>query len=125
MKKIKVTAQRDGKTITYLTEDKGKPGKTPPGQQWYNPSVETGWRKDMGEEERRRLVLNAHKGDNLASARAMQSLANISTDRETTHKARLDASYFFTVHNYGRRMSRGRGLGKRTPRISPRVGKLR
>lgn len=116
-KKIRVTQIRKGKRITFLTPDKGKPGKTPKAEQWYEPSeVESGWKKDMPEGERRQLVLKAHKGDELSSARSMQAKANVTTDRETKRKARADAQYFFRKHRIGKRPTppapRARGLTK-------------
>jgi len=30
---------------SFKTEDKGKPGRTPRGEQWFDPQVETGWEK--------------------------------------------------------------------------------
>lgn len=101
-KKIKVTQIRNGKRVTFLTPDKGKPGKTPKSEQWYQPGVETGWKKEMPEGERRRLVLQAHKGDELSSARSMQAKANVTTDRETKQRARADAQYFFRRHRIGK-----------------------
>lgn len=98
MAKITVRAKRNGKTITYKTKDRGKPGKTPESEQWFEPSKETGWKKDMAANKRRRLVLKSHKGDLLASARAMQALANVTTDRETEDKAKTDANYFYAKY---------------------------
>jgi len=120
MGKIRVTQVRKGKKITFLTEDKGKPGKTPEAERWYEPGVETGWEKDMPTMKRRRLVLRAHKGDELASGRAMQALANVTTDRETKVRAGADASYFF--REYRRHSPR---ITSRTPRITPKRPTLR
>ena len=122
MAKIRVTQIRNGKRVTFLTSDKGKPGKTPKKKQWYEPGVETGWKKDMPQGERRGLVMRAHKGDELASARAMQSLANVTTDRETKREARADAVFFFgeyKSHPHGI-MGRSRQL-----RITPKTPRLR
>ncbi len=80
---------------SFSVKDKGKKGRTPKGERWYHPKVETGWEKDMPVEARRRRVLRAHKGDTLSSARGMQALANVTTDRETKSRARADALYFF------------------------------
>jgi len=127
--KIRVTQVRKGKKITFLTEDKGKPGKTPEEEQWFEPGVETGWEKGMPRERRRRLVLEAHKGDELASAKAMQALANVSTDRETKREARADAVHFFSeyrshppgIMGRSRQLKSRRGL-RITPR-RPRLGR--
>lgn len=123
MGKITVTAHRGGKTIRYKTEDKGKPGKTPKSEQWYEPeTTDTGWEKNMARGKRRWLMLEAHGGDELASARAMQSLANVTTDRVTRREAQRDADYFFKVHN---QKSKGLRVSGRMPRISPRFRRLK
>ena len=121
VEKIRVTQIRKGKKVTFLTPDKGKPGKTPKDEQWYEPSeVESGWKKDMPEGERRRLVLKAHKGDELSSARSMQAKANVTTDRETKQKAKADAQYFFRRHKLLRPRPTPVGeIAERKPR--PRV----
>lgn len=127
-KKIRVTQTRNGKRVTFLTPDKGKPGKTPKSEQWYEPGVETGWKKDMPEGKRRRLVLQAHKGDELSSARSMQAKANVTTDRETEQKARADAVYFFGEHKSHPPgiMGRSKQLRRRkSPRITPKTPRLR
>jgi hypothetical protein len=66
---------------------------------WFNPQIHTGWEKDMPLEKRRDLVLKAHKGNYLASARSMQALANVTTDMETKKQAAIDADYFFTENS--------------------------
>ena len=86
------------KPTTFLAKDRGEPGRTPKAERWFEPSVRTGWQKDMPMAKRRRLVKSAHKGDLLASARSMQALANVTTDRETRVKAQADANYFFKLH---------------------------
>jgi len=98
MAKLRVTQIRNGKKITFLTPDKGKPGRTPKEKRFFAKGIHTGWGKGMPMDKRRRLVLNAHKGDALSSARAMQSLANVTTDRETKQAARADAVFFFSQH---------------------------
>ena len=113
MGKIRVTQVRKGKKITFLTKDKGKPGKTPKSERWYKPGIETGWRKDMSIEERRHLVLRAHKGDELASAQSMQALSNVSTDVKTKQASRADALYFYQLH---------RAEQKKLPKLSDRRG---
>ena len=54
-----------------------------------------GWHKTDSQTTRRNNALKAHKGDLLATGRALMRLANITTDRETERKARQDAQYFF------------------------------
>ena len=75
--KIKITRKsyvRENGTVakatSYYTEDKGKPGKTPITDRWYQHNVEMQWHKDLPAEIRRANALKAHKGDVLATARA-------------------------------------------------------
>jgi len=112
-KKIRVTQERKGKRVTFLTPDKGKPGKTPKAKQWYEPGIETGWEKEQPPNTRRAKVLRAHKGDELSSAQSLQALANVTTDRETEKRARADAKHLFRLHK------------QRSPRITPRTPRLR
>ncbi len=65
---------------------------------WARFVTQTGWRKNMPTEQRRRLVLKAHKGDYLSSGRAMQQLANVSQDKRTAELAGRDARWFFREH---------------------------
>ena len=105
MAQIKVTrksyVRKDGtmvKGITYYTGDKGKPGKTPENEKFYHPKVEMHWHKDQPTKTRRANALKAHEGDELATARALQALANVTTDIGTAKLAKTDADYFFTRH---------------------------
>jgi hypothetical protein len=102
MAQIKVTrksyTRKDGTVVkgsTYLAPDRGKPGKTPESKKWYEHDVEMNWNKDMPAEERRANSLKAHGGDKLATGRALQALANVTTDNETARLAKADADYFF------------------------------
>jgi hypothetical protein len=99
---IKVTrksyVRKDGtyvKATTYFTQDKGKPGKTPESQKFFHPKVVMNWHKDDPPETRRANALKAHNGDGLATARALQELANVTTDVATARLAKVDADYFF------------------------------
>ena len=103
MAKIKVTrksyVRKDGtevKGTTYYTQDKGKPGKTPEREKFFTPGVKMNWHKDLAEEVRRKNALQAHGGDALATARALQELSNVTTDPETKRLTKLDADYFFS-----------------------------
>ena len=92
------------KTVTVEETTFLVPGKrrTPPSKRWYHPKVHMGWEKDMKAEERRELALDAHGGDYLATARALQALANVTRDRETAARAKSDADYFFRMNEkYG------------------------
>ena len=121
MGKIRVTQVRKGKRITFLTKDKGKPGKTPKGERWFEPGIETGWEKDQPESERRAKILDAHKGDELASARAMQALSNVTTDRKTKRLTRADALHFYRLHQGKQK----RVSSRRPVRITPRRPRLK
>ncbi|MHB8085167.1 MAG: hypothetical protein ACYDHZ_05045 [Dehalococcoidia bacterium] len=105
MAQIKVTREgyirKDGTVVkgtTYYTKDKGKPGKTPDDEKFYHPKVEMHWHKDQTAEVRRANALKAHNGNTLATARALQALANVTTDAETARLAKSDADYFFSRH---------------------------
>ena len=105
MAEIKVTrksyVRKDGTVVkgtTYYTKDKGKPGKTPESEKFYHPKVEMHWHKDQSVEVRRANALKAHNGNELATARALQALANVTTDAETAKLAKADADYFFSKH---------------------------
>ena len=64
-------------------------------RRWYVHRTHMGWKKTQSPAYRRRLALKAHKGDLLATARALQALANVTRDPATKAKARADARYFF------------------------------
>jgi hypothetical protein len=105
MARIRVTrksyVRKDGTVVkgaTYYTKDKGKPGKTPESEKWYHHTVEMNWHKGEPAEVRRANALRAHKGDELAAARALQALANVTKDPETSKLAKADADYFFAKH---------------------------
>jgi len=93
--------RKDGtyvKPTSYYVKDRGEPGKTPKSEQWFNPDVEMNWGKDMPVNTRRRNALKAHGGDPLATARALQALANVTTDPATKKEAGKDAEHFFELH---------------------------
>ena len=105
MTQIKVTrkayVRKDGTVVkgaSYYTKDKGKPGKTPKSEKWYQHNVEMNWHKDEPAKVRRANALKAHKGDELATARALQALSNVTTDPETSKLAKTDADCFFARH---------------------------
>src|SRR5660398_169362 len=115
MAQIKVTrkayVRKDSTVVkgtSYYTKDKGKPGKTPESEKWYQHSVEMNWHKDEPAEVRRANALKAHKGDELATARALQALANVTTDPETSKLAKTDVISSLPKHQYLKRScSRG------------------
>lgn len=65
---------------------------------WHHKGKSLGWSKDDGQIKRRRAALASRRGNYLKAARALQSLSNISQDRETVRKARADSAYFFMMH---------------------------
>lgn len=89
---------------------------------WYHPKTDTGWSKDLPQEERRSKMLSAHKYDELAAARALQALANVTEDRETKIAAASDAAYFYKRHRKERSAMRSRRNGQFRP--SSKVGRL-
>lgn len=118
--KIRVTRRVDGHKTSYLMVDKGKPGRTPEEDRWYEPSMETGWNKDLPEDTRRALMLKAHGGDYLASARALMALRNVTTDLPTKIAAQKDADYFYKIHNRRKAKPDYRQISKNMRRITPR-----
>ena len=106
MPEIKVTrrayTRKDGtrvKGTTYYAVDRGEPGKTPENSKWYEHNVEMNWHRDDPPGTRRANALKAHKGDELAAARALQALANVTTDTETASAAKSDADFFFASYS--------------------------
>jgi len=65
---------------------------------WFEPGKSLGWSKDDSQTTRRRNALKSRRGNYLKAARALQALANVTTDRETKQKAHSDAVYFFEKH---------------------------
>src|SRR3972149_3491793 len=58
---------------------KGRARRTPRSQRWYGPKVHMGWKKSQTAKMRRQLALKSHKNA-LSAARALQALANVTTD---------------------------------------------
>jgi len=83
--------------VTYLTTDRGEPGRTPEKEKWFNPKTHTGWKKNLSAEERRRRLKKGGVSDLTAGRRAL-ALSNVTTDPETKRLAREDAEYFFRRH---------------------------
>lgn len=92
--KVHLTHGRSGSPLRMSRKKReGTPAKFGE-KKWFNPQNNLhGWEKDQTPGERRR---NASKGrDDLSSARALQSLANVTKDMETKRTASVDAKYFF------------------------------
>ncbi len=101
-----VKRKRIPKTIvkksTFLTKDRGKLGLTPKAQRWFKPvGTLSGWEKTQSTSERRRKA--ARGRTDLSSARALNQLANVTSDRATERVARADAKYFFEKHRRGKK----------------------
>jgi hypothetical protein len=95
--------KRNGTKIpasTFLIKDRGKKGRTPEEDRFFQPEVHTGWKAGMSAEKRRRLVKKAHKSDLLAAGRSMQALANVQhrINPDVAKKAKSDADYFYRLH---------------------------
>jgi len=73
-------------------------------ERWFEPGNKTGWRKSDSTDKRRRTILRSRHGDLLATARALGSLANVTKDKETHQKARVDSLYFY--HLYAKKKRR-------------------
>ena len=65
---------------------------------FYHHGKPLGWHKDLGQAKRRRAALDSRRGDPLKAGRALNSLANVTTDAETRRKARADAGFFFRMY---------------------------
>lgn len=64
-------------------------------ERWFSAGDKLGWRKEYPAEKRRRIALRHRRGNYLATARALNALANVSKDKTTKKLARSDAKYFF------------------------------
>ena len=66
---------------------------------WYQEATEgsrpLGWRKDMPQWKRINTAVRNRRGNLLSAARALNALANVTTDYETKQRARADASYLY------------------------------
>jgi hypothetical protein len=105
------TYTRNGKVINvkkswvpeaiYMTKDRGKPGRTPESDKFFEPKRHTGWEKNMAAATRRSKLLNATDDKKsmhdryVEAGRLIQELANVTTDEETKARAKGDAEYFF------------------------------
>jgi hypothetical protein len=65
---------------------------------WFEAGRSLGWHKDDSQQTRRRAALKSRRGNYLKTARALQSISNVTQDRETARKAKADAEYFFMMH---------------------------
>lgn len=101
MEKIRITKKRykrkDGTIVrgtSYLTSDKGAPGRTPKEKKWFSPKGNLhGWNKNLSQQERIRRASTGRS--DLSSGRSLQALSNVSTDRKTKTLAKKDAAVFF------------------------------
>ena len=65
---------------------------------WFEAGKSLNWRKEDTQTQRRRVALASRKGKLLPTARALQALANVTTDSETRRKAHADAQYFYALY---------------------------
>lgn len=92
---------------------------------WYKEAVQAkapynlgGWRKELPAEKRRKLALRSRDGKltrehkYLSAWRALQALANVTTDPATKNAAEADAKYFSSRY-YGTKMENG-GMVKKS-----------
>lgn len=73
---------------------------------WFEAGRPLGWRKQDSQTKRRAIALRNRDGDYLKAGRALQALANVTTDKETARKSSADASYMFAQHR--KKQSRGK-----------------
>jgi hypothetical protein len=70
------------------------------GSKWFSPSSKPlNWCKKDSQSKRRRYALAARKGDFLATARALQALANITEDNQTRRLSQGDSKYFLKMYH--------------------------
>jgi len=80
----------------HMRIDKGKPGRTREEDKWYEPGRHTGWSKDDSQNKRIRVILASQSKSlsphnrTLRAFRQLNSLSNVTTDRETASEARKD-----------------------------------
>ena len=67
-------------------------------KKWFSPKVKMDWGKSMALRKRRGNALKAHKGDLLATGRALVALANVTEDSATELEARKDAKHFLELY---------------------------
>jgi hypothetical protein len=85
----------------FMTEDRGKRGRTPESEKFFEPKKHTGWEKTQATTIRRSKLLEATDKKKsmhdryVEAGRMIQELANVTTDEETKTKAKEDANYFF------------------------------
>lgn len=98
----KAYIRKDGTRVAasnFKVKDRGRKRATPLNQRGYEPKTGMNWHKNLPASTRRRRAVSSHKGDVLAAARALQALANVTTDRGTAAAARQDAKALFALHN--------------------------
>ena len=78
------------------------PRKKKNSEKWFETGEPLNWHKEEGQAKRRAAALSSRNGNYLRTARALQALANVTTDSETKRKARADALYFFMKHKQKR-----------------------
>ena len=70
-------------------------------KRWYKPKTHSGWKKNQSPTTRRSKLLSSTKKSTsmhkryVSAGRKIQALANVTKDKSTESKARVDANYFF------------------------------
>jgi len=72
-------------------------------ERWFEAGKKLGWHKNDSEEVRRGNALRSRDGNELATARALMALVNVTKDNETHRKARADALYFYRLYSKRKR----------------------
>jgi hypothetical protein len=67
-------------------------------KKYSSPKKDPGWDITLPAETRRNLMLKAYRGNEMAAAQALQTLANMTRDKETRALAATDAVYFFKMY---------------------------
>jgi len=70
-------------------------------ERWFAPGPKLGWRRDLSQKRRINIALRHRNGNVLATARALNALANVTKDPETKRKARVDARKLFDLYRRG------------------------
>ena len=89
-KRIKATNVRG-----HLRPDKGKPGRTPKSERWFKPKRSLNWTKNEPQRVRLRKAIASRPqksmdAKELSALRALNALANVTTDKKTERLARED-----------------------------------
>lgn len=107
-RKLRVTAVRKGKKITYKRKDVGAPGRTPEKERWFEAELTLhGWSKGQSAKVRHQHIREAIEDKGvLRTYNSLLGLANVTTDRKTEKAARAD--YQWMSREYAEELHRAR-----------------